>query len=77
MITATELKLTEERDQRAKTEGFDRWLGQPTTRMVLADIHPSGKLKGLLQATFEQGYVAGQGMLAFEMLQGIIQREKP
>jgi hypothetical protein len=52
----------------AKKDGFNRFMGQPMTRAMLAILPPSEHLEVILQACYDQGFDTGCVNNTIEML---------
>lgn len=65
-----------EADQKSRQkDGFDRWMDQPATRMMMSMIPPSERpevLETLLKETFNAGFGAGTGATAGSFLEAMI-----
>lgn len=47
---------------------FNRWMSDPTTKVLLSIAPPFEHMESLLKAAFEHGFRTGQGAFAGEML---------
>lgn len=71
-MTRNEAEVQFEADKRL---GFDKWMAQPATRLMLSMIPPSEKqeiLETLLRETFNAGFTQGCGSTMSAVIGSII-----
>lgn len=67
------------RAEKAKTESFEKWYGDPVTKLMVSLLPPLQTdqqrecFATLVRAAFDAGHNTGAGDVAMQMMKGVIQ----